>query len=614
MTAPSRDDLKELRDWLKTNKESLPIAVSNTLESMLELYLGMSQSSAKSKQMLARLREAMGIVPRSERGQGDNPNKPSDQNLELDLDKMSTEDREQYEKIKAKRAIVLKEAESYARELKRLRPRPKSSEQLEFALADAYEMVFSQSSSERKSEELKERVERMKNLGTEKGLHSSFDKTKRMDLQILVTEKNYQVETVTDPKTGKSVRASMDDVGPAGSTMTWGAITNLIKLTVGFAIPMNRVALIIGQKEFSSAKIWRVLRMVADMLLPIYMHLAEELSETGIISGDDTKTKVLDLSHDGTESSLAKQIDDHLKFSWPKADGSGEKKALNVSLLIGRSQALDPRSTIRFFRTHLGSVGNLLNCLLEWRSPKAGALIFQGDLSTTNLPSLELREKFKLMLAGCGAHARRPFWRYREDDGLLCYFMLRGFLSLSKIEGLIDARGRTKANVLRYRQRYALKIWQALRNRCLLSTGTQAPQARFTLRKDAFAPDIWPPNSELHRACMYVINHFDELTLYLDNPFLKYTNNGSERALRIEKCFLSSSKFTKTREGRAVIDILRTINATCAACGLDLADYLKYIFKNRSQLHKHPELFTPYAVLLALEKEKKNKRSASPVR
>lgn len=108
MTAPSRDDIKELRDWLKANQESLPRAVSQTLKSMLELYLGMSQSSAKSKQMLARLREAMGIVPKSERGQTDHLNKTTDQNLELNLDKMSPEDREQYEKIKAKRQSILK--------------------------------------------------------------------------------------------------------------------------------------------------------------------------------------------------------------------------------------------------------------------------------------------------------------------------------------------------------------------------------------------------------------------------------------------------------------------------------------------------------------------------
>jgi hypothetical protein len=395
----------------------------------------------------------------------------------------------------------------------------------------------------------------------------------------------------------------MDDMGPAGSTMTWRAIANLVKLTVGFAIPINRVAMLIGQPEFTSGKICRVLRMVAEMLLTIYLQLAEELSDSKIISGDDTKTKILELALIGKDDSLAGKIEDHFGFSWPKADGTGEKKALNVSLLIGRSNALDPRSTIRFFRAHQGSVGNLLTRLLEWRNAKSGSLIFQGDLSTTNLPTADLRERFAMAFAGCGAHARRPFWRYREDDGRLCYFMLRGFLSLSRVEKLIDARGRTQKNVLRYRDRYSRKIWTALRNRCLLATDGIATGARFTLRKNSIEPDIWPPNTELHRACAYVVNHFDELTLYLDNPFLKYTNNGSERALRIEKCFLSSSKFTKTRNGRAVIDILRTINATCTAAGLDLTVYLRYVFKNRNQLHSHPELLTPYAVALRLERE-----------
>jgi hypothetical protein len=398
----------------------------------------------------------------------------------------------------------------------------------------------------------------------------------------------------------------MEDVGPEGSTMTWRAIANLIKLVVGFAIPINRVALLIGQKEFSSGQICRVLKSAALMVLPIYLYLPEELAESGIMSGDDTKTKLLETESTDDES-LAAQIEEHLGWSWPKANGDGEKKALNVSLIIGRSNPLDPRSTIRFYRTHLGSVGNLLTRLLEWRSPKTGPLIFQGDLSTTNLPSLELRKKFNVTLAGCAAHARRPFWRYREDDGLLCYFMLRGFLGLSRIENMIDAKGRTTKNVLYYRERYSRKIWQAIFNRCKAATSGQSP-GRYTFRKDSVAPDIWPPGSELHRAAMYVINHFPELTLYLTNPYLKYTNNGSERALRIEKCFLSSSKFTKTRDGRAVNDILRTINATCTAAGLDLTAYFTFLSKNRKHLQSNPEMFTPYAVARYLEQEKQSRQ------
>ncbi len=114
-------------------------------------------------------------------------------------------------------------------------------------------------------------------------------------------------------------------------------------------------------------------------------------------------------------------------------------------------------------------------------------------------------------------------------------------------------------------------------------------------------PLQWAPGMDLHQACKYVIKNFEELTRYLDNPHLQYTNNGSERALRIEKCMLDSSKFRKTRKGRAVLDVLRTINATCTAAGIDITEYLKYYFKNKDQA---VEKLTPYGVALELEKLK----------
>lgn len=601
LKAPSKDDIKQIGKWLEENKAIVPEPIGEAMVRLLACYMSLSQSATKAKQVLARLREAMGILPKSERGKSDK-SKAEVESTQGELETMSPEERAQVEAIRKKRSAALKAAAEYAAQLRHLLPAPKNPEQLEFAIADALERVFSSPSSVYKVEETKEKVERMQEFGRKEGLHSTFDSTKRVDLKVQVTTINYEVETVTDPETGKSVRASMEHVGPDGWQLTWQAIATLIKLIVGFAIPMNRVALLIGRPEFTSGKISRVLQWAAQLALPIYLHLFDEIADSGILSGDDTKAKVLDIAEAG-EDSLSRQIDEHLGWNWPKADGSGVKTALNVSLLMGRSERLDPYSTICFFRTHQGSVGNLMTRLLEWRSPKAGPVIFQGDLSSTNLPSEELRKKFDFTIAGCGAHARRPFWRYREDDGVFCYFMLRGFLSLARVEKLIDAKGRTQATVLRLRNRYSRKIWQALHNRCVTSTTGYCP-GRFNFRKGADQPDVWPPDSELYRAAQYVINHYKELTLYLDNPFLKYTNNAVERALRIEKCFLSSSKFTKTRNGRAVVDILRTINATCTAARIDLTVYLRYIFKHRGQLHSTPEKLTPYAVAKRIEADK----------
>ncbi len=583
-------ELGELKHWLDENKDQLPEVIIHHLKRLLRVYLSLSKKSDQAKKTLQLLREAMGITPKSEKGRSEAPT----EQLEL----LSDEQKQQLMDFKKKSAELAKERAEYLRKIRRLTPKEKVPEQLE--LAPAEELMFSTPTGYRKNEGMKNKVERMKEFNKEVGLHSTFETVKRVNLEVVITDIQCEVETVTDFTTGKSVRASMKDFGPEGFQLTWRAIANLVKMHVGFAIPINRLELMIGQPEFTSGKICRIFEFMATELLPIYLHLPSELASTDNLSGDDTPTKIIAVNEGHkSEESLAAKIDEDLGWSVPRADGKGDKKTLNVSLLIGKTVKKDPRSTIRFFRTHLGSVGNLLTKVLEWRKPKAGPIIFQGDLSTTNLPNPKLREKFEFQVAGCGAHARRPFWRFRANDEGLCYWMLQGFWLLSFIEKVIDSHGRTEETVLHYRNRYARKVWQALYNRCVAATTGTSP-GRFTYRKGTF-PQAWPPDSDIYKACMYVINHFTKLTVYLDNAALHYTNNISERGLRIEKCMLSSSKFRWSRKGRAILDILRTINATCTAAKIEIETYFKYVHNHKDELHDYPERFTPYAVALALE-------------
>jgi hypothetical protein len=614
LSALSKAEFNELNTWVSKSDSQVPQPVNGYLKRMMAVYWGCVQGKTRARQTLEQLRQSMGILPRSERGCQDlaiqggaaaltdvAPTQEAPEILpEILMDEAT---RAQYELMRKKQADSRHQAREYGRELKKIEKNFKrsTSEQLEFDLAKPNEMLFSFPLAERAEEEPDRKVDRMKEFDKTRGLHVTKDHPKRMDLKVIATEITYHVETVTDPETGKSVRASLVDDGPEGFQLTWGAIGNLIKMHVGFAIPIHRMVLMIGQPEFSSSKICRALRHVALNLVGIYLYLSEELADVGLLSGDDTPTKVLDTSSPGKPDPICDEIDAWLGFIQPRADGQGDKKKLNVSLLIGKTEA-DPRSTIRFFRTHMGSVGNLLSKILESRTPKAGAVIFQGDLSSSNLPTPEIRKKTNLKLAGCGAHARRPFWRYRTEDEGLCYFMLRGFLKLSRIERRIDAMGRTRENILRLRGRYGRKIWQALYNRCIAATSGQIPGPATYPR--GVTPNIWPPDSELHVAARYVIKHFAELTLYLDHPELEYTNNAIERALRIEKLMILSSKFRKTKRGRVVLDILRTINATCTAAHVDLTGYLCFVFKNLSETHDHPERFTPFAYAKFLDQEK----------
>jgi hypothetical protein len=583
LSALSRIELDEVVGWFSREKEVIPEPIRAHLERMIVVYSNMGHGKGRANQTFIQLRQAMGFMPKSERGK---QAASSDEGEPATLPPLGPE----YEEIHKKRNELSRQKQEYDRKLKGLVKRHAPG-QIEFDLGKPSEMLFCSTIAARAASQEHRQVDRMQEFNKTTGLHVSYDYPKRLDFKCVVTEITYKVETVTDPETGKSVRASMVQDGPEGFQLTWGAMSNLVKMHVGFAIPIHRMVRMIGQPEFSSSKICRALQYVALNLVGVYLAFPDQLSDAPFLSGDDTGTKVLLPEGNGADP-ICDEIDTRLGWNQPRADGQGEKKSLNVSLITGKSEK-DPRSTIRFFRTHAGSVGNLLTKILESRSPKSGSVIFQGDLSTTNLPSPETRTKTGLVLAGCGAHARRPFWRYRKDDESLCYFMLRGFLMLSELETKIDSLGRTRENVLKIRGRYGRLVWLALKNRCHAAATGQVPG--FATYPRGIIPNVWPKGSELHRAAMYVVNHFEELTRYLKHPELEYTNNGSERAVRIEKCMLTSSKFRKTKRGRVTLDILRTINATCTAAGVDLTDYLIFAFTHVDELREHPEQFTPLA-------------------
>jgi len=614
--ALSKDEFETLAVWVDLDPVQTPtVEVRGFLQRIIATYSELTQGEKRSKNTLFLLRQQMGFTPKSERGKQEQNklssgpavtgNLPTPEEIETwDLVKKA-----EYDVLKKKHGELLSQVREYDRKLKQTKACFKTlGPQSEFDLTYPNEALFSFPIIGRGVRKQDRKVDRMIEFRKTSGLHQSKDHPTRIDLDFTAIKITYNVETLTDPETGKSVRASTQQDGPARSGLTWKSIANLIKLHVGFAIPINRMALMIGQPEFSSGKIYRVLKERALKFVGIYLHLADALGDVRILSGDDTTTKVLDPIGDGEADLICDAVDACLGWAQPRADGKGAKKALNVSLLVGKTQP-DPRSTIRFFRTHIGSVGNLLTKFLESRSPKAGPVIFQGDLSSTNLPTLGLRKKFKLALAGCGAHARRPFWRYRKDDESLCYYMLRGFLALAQLEKRITATGRTRKNIIKLRGRYGKWIWQALKNRCIAATTGQIP-GPATYRKGV-APNLWPPDSELGRACQYVIRHFEELTMYLDNPELEYTNNGRERALRIEKIMLDASKFRKTKRGRVVLDILRTLNATATAANVDLTDYMAWVDLNEDEALEHPEKFTPYAFALYLDKKKSEQNAMS---
>jgi len=458
----------------------------------------------------------------------------------------------------------------------------------------------------------------------------------RHDFSLAVTRLELEVEkkvVVTSDGERKVISASTFEFGPPRYSVTWRALATLAIMVVQFAMPLNRLATMLSTsaKRFTSGGLSRMLHYVASRFSPIYLELAKELADSAVMAGDDTTCRVLEVSSyfssqakkgeakpppwmayrtteeanasyasslalreqvlkqraEGDraakrmplmEPSLSVIVGKELRFESPRRDGKGAKRALNTTVLMGRSFADDPRSTIVLYRSHLGSLGDFVEMVLRHREPSARELLLQTDLSTTNLVTdPKLCSQFDIHLAGCGAHARRPFALYEDHDPLHAPYMLHLFKGVAMNEELLDRYGRNPENVLAVRAD-SRRLWERIKE-----------LAEKMLKK-------WSRPTPLGQAVRYIIKHFGKLTAYLDDPRLDATNNLRERLLRLEKLIEKSALFRRSIEGRVVLDILRTILQTAIAADVDLAEYLIDVMKTDADLiAKNPERYTPRA-------------------
>ena len=463
----------------------------------------------------------------------------------------------------------------------------------------------------------------------------------RYDFAVTVTRLTLDVEkkvVVAKDGTRRVLSGDVRAHGPKGFAVTWQALATLAVMVGQFAIPLNRLGTMLStaSKRFTATSLSRMAHYVAERLVPIYLVLMEQLADSDILAGDDTSCRVLEVSsyqakrqanaaetaaeppwrgyattadaHESFEQHLRRNselfanraqgdrdarakpaepiplkmlVGRELNFESPRKNGDGPKQSLNTTVLTGRADPDDPQSSIVFYRSHLGSLGNLLEMLLSRRKPDKRKLIVQADLSTTNLvTSPDLTERFDVQLAGCSAHARRPFAQYEDQDPKPVAFVLALFQMLAIHEDTLDRLGRNRENTLAVRGTDSRGMWEQIKQAC------------------AALAERWTKATPLGAGARYILKHYEKLTAYLSNPRLEPTNNLRERMLRTEKLIEKSSLFRRSIEGRVVLDIIRTVLQTAVAAGAPPHQYLVDILKARPEdIEARPEDYTPAAWL-----------------
>lgn len=449
--------------------------------------------------------------------------------------------------------------------------------------------------------------------GTDSSWRSAFVNTTRYGFSFSVTKYSCKREVLTDSVSGEHRAAIMANVGPKGSQFTWGAIANLILLIVGTAIPMHRLERLLGKGIFRRPNMVRLVSDFAWRYLPVYLYSAKVLANAGILSGDDTGTRVNEVTRwkrllakaqakdknatvekpweeriakwkKEDRTSLVETLNAEFGFEFKsnakikKGEEPKNKIALHTSVVTGLADQNDPTSRLVFYRTHFGSFGNILGSILQRREEKNADLIVQGDLSSSN-NVLNPAKWLKIRYAGCTAHARRPFKRFYSQDPDACDALLSCFSMMAMYEHDLDDAGRNSANVTAVRKKIISKYWQQALDICksLLST--------------------WSDQTPIGNGIRYIIKGYPKLILYLSEPHLSPDNNLAENLLRYEALEDNSSFGRATLEGRARYDIARSAVATCTFADIDPRVFICFILMaEKEAVGANPEHYTPQAL------------------
>jgi len=416
-----------------------------------------------------------------------------------------------------------------------------------------------------------------------------------------------------DPSTGEKFDYDFSLIGPAGSRFTWRTFVTVAAQVVGLGMPLSRLETMLGGKPFTRQNLHRMLGTIAAKLTPIYLQLCDDLAQSDVIFADDTHTKVHQVSRaikDGQQpwakpkepeennesdpentsndnadfepipKNTFATLRDELGYQFAKVRNPKQFKTQHLTSCAHGVPAAGQKRVV-IYRSHLGSAGNLLDKILEYRKSNRKMVTIVADLSSSNLVRNEsVTKHFEIAYAGCAAHARRDFYRYAEHDIDTCLDILDRFKFIFIVEDDLKGAGPAKILHSRTKNKYSEQgKWQEIKAQCELLT------QKFS--------DATP----LGEAARYVIRNYEALTLYLTRPELPATNNQTERLLRYERLCERNTYGSKTMEGRARMDVLRSIFTTCRFSECDELIYLlKILIIPDSAIAAHPQNYTPAAI------------------
>ena len=363
---------------------------------------------------------------------------------------------------------------------------------------------------------------------------------KKLELIPAVFEVHEHHIAVYKGRNGKIVKAEHPKEMLNGSIATPSIVSAVIHGKYTNAVPLYR-----QEQEFARNDVnisrqtmanW-VITSAERYLSLVYDRMKEELLNSPVIHADETPVMV---SKDGREGM-------HRNYMWVYRSGSMCKANQAVLYEYQKTRNADaPRKFLSGFD---------------------GKVICDGYQV---YHVLENREDSRFKVAGCWAHARRPFAQVYKS------------LGEEKAAGTVAAEALIQIQNIYHTDNGLLKLPPSERKKRRKSLVKPLVDTFFEWCRKSI--DRVPPSSETADGIKYCINQEKYLRVFLDDPQIPLDNNLAEQAIRPFCVGKKNWKLIDTVHGAQASAILYSIVETAKANDLNIYNYFKHLL---TEIPKH---------------------------
>ena len=310
---------------------------------------------------------------------------------------------------------------------------------------------------------------------------------------------------------------------------------------------------------------WDQAEVVGDCSYPIFLQLEKDAAQGEVIFQDDTPHRILTLMKENQQARAQAQ-------GKVKTEERTGRQTTALIVQVGTHR-------ICLYYTGRRHAGENLEALLRKREPDRGKPLVMSDALSRNHA-----QEDALIRCHCLAHGLRKF---RELDEA---FPAESAVVVNALKDVFDHEEYTRIEELTAQDRFAYHQEKS---------GPILTKLKQWLEEQT-AQRLVEPKSSLGKAITYLLEHWETLTRFLQQPGAPLENNVAERALKLRIRQRKNSLFYATEHSAYIASLLTSVIATCVQASVNAVDYLVALQDHRHEVFANPRAWLPWNYEAAL--------------